>query len=143
MQQEFLILADRAEAVNGKIHILGGGVDVHNAPAFPTMLNADIALGFLIAWGETNRKIDLKVRVQDEDGNEALAVGGEVVVGRPAQAKPGQDIRTLIAIRGPFPLAKPGAYKAVMHLNGEPQEPPFRFWVELTSMPATPADRKG
>jgi hypothetical protein len=138
MQQEFLVLADGAEAVNGKIHILGGGIDRHQAPTFPTNLRADLALSFLVAWGETNRKIDLKVRVLDEDNAEAFAVGGEVVVGRPPQAKPGQDIRTLIAIRGPFPMAKPGAYKAVMYLDDTAQEPPFRFWVEQVVVPVAP-----
>jgi hypothetical protein len=135
MQQEFLLLAEGAEAVNGKIYILGGGVDLHNGVSFPTALKVDIALGVLVSWGETNQKIDLKVRVVDEDDVEAFTVGAEMTVGRPPQAKPGQDIRSLIAIRGPFPLSKPGAYKAVMLLNGAPQEPPFRFWVQQIPMP--------
>lgn len=135
MRQEFLMLADSAEAVAGKIHILGGGIDRIYATAFPAPLNVAIALGFLVPWGETNRKIDLKVRFLDEDDNEAFLVGAELVVGRPPQAKPGQDIRNLIAIRGPFPIAKPGAYKAVMLINDVPQEPPFRFWVEQVAMP--------
>ena len=138
MRQEFLLMADGAEAVNGKIHILGGGIDRHQAPVFPAHLKADIALSFLCAWGETNRKIDLKVRIVDEDDAESFTVGAELVVGRPPQAKPGQDIRTLIAIRGPFPLAKPGAYKAVMVINDTPQEPPFRFWVEQVAVPVAP-----
>lgn len=138
MHQDFLMFAEGAEAVNGKIYILGGGIDLHHAPGFPTMLKADIALGFLVAWGETNRKIDVKVRVIDEDDAEAFTFGLEAVVGRAPTAKPGQDIRSLVALRGPFPIAKPGAYKAVMFLNDEPQEPPFRFWVEQAPLPTSP-----
>lgn len=135
MRQEFLFLAEGAEAVGGKIYILGGGVDYHQAPAFPVALNVDIALGFLTGWGETNRPIDLQVKVVDEDEKDVFVAGAEITVGRPPQARPGQDIRSLIAIRGPFPLEKPGAYKAVMLLNGEPQEPPFRFWADLVRVP--------
>lgn len=135
MRQEFLILAEGAEAVNGKIYILGGGIDVHTSSGFPTLLKADIALAFLVGWGETNRKLDVKVRVVDEDEEEAFTVGIEAVVGRPPTAKPGQDIRSLIALRGPFPITKPGAYKAVLLLDDKPQEPPFRFWVEKGPVP--------
>ena len=48
--------------------------------------------------------------------------------GRPPGAKPGQDLRTLLAVRGPFPIEQPGAYKVVMELSRKAQEPPFRFW---------------
>lgn len=135
MRQEFLMFAEGAEAVNGKIYILGGGIDLHTAPGFPTMLRADIALGFLTAWGETNRTINVKVRVVDEDDVEAFAIGLDTVVGRAPTTKPGQDIRSLIAIRGPFPMTKAGSYKAVMLLDDVPQEPPFRFWVDQAQLP--------
>ena len=129
------MLAEGAEAVNGKIYILGGGVEAHLSPGFPTRLNVDLALSFLVGWGETNRKINLQLRVVDEDDTEAFHVDAQMVVGRPPTAKPGQDIRNLVAIRGPFPIPKPGAYKAVMYLNDTVQEPAFRFWVDKAPMP--------
>ena len=131
------MFAEGAEAVNGKIYILGGGVERHNGVSFPTALKVDIALGILVGWGETNQPVDLKVRVVDEDEVEAFTVGAQMTVGRPPQANPGQDIRSLIAIRGPFPIAKPGAYKATMLLDDVPQEPPFRFWVQQVPMPVS------
>jgi hypothetical protein len=135
VRQEFLMFAEGAEAVNGKIYILGGGVDIHNGQSFPTALKVDIALGILIGWAETNQQIDLQVRIVNEDEVESFTVGAQMTVGRPPQAMPGQDIRSLVAIRGPFPMAQPGAYKATMFLNGAPQEPPFRFWVNQIPMP--------
>jgi hypothetical protein len=129
VQQEFLILADGAEAVQGKIYILGGGVTHHVAPTFPAAIRADIALGVLVGWTETNQKIDLKVRVVDEDGSEALRVGAELVVGRPPNANPGQDIRSMMAIRGPLRIPKAGGYRLEMLLDDVVQQPPFRFWV--------------
>jgi hypothetical protein len=138
MRQEFIMLADGAEATNGKIYILGGGVDRHASQAFPAALRADLAVGILVGWGETNMKHTFHVRVVDEDEGEAFGVQGDFVVGRPPQAKSGQEIRSLIAIRGPFPIPKPGAYKAVLELDDERQEPPFRFWVEQAGAPAGP-----
>jgi hypothetical protein len=135
MQQEFLFLADGAEASGGKIHILGGGVDSHAAAAFPTQLRADIALSFLVSWGETNQQIKLEVLVADLDENVKVKIEADVVVGRPAQARQGQEFRNLIAIKGPFPIEAPGGYKLVMKLDGVEQSPPFHFWVDRAPMP--------
>lgn len=143
VRQEFVMLADGAEAVNGKIYILGGGVERHLAPGFPTLLKADIALGILVGWAETNTRHTLGVRMVDEDEKVAFSLDGEFETGRPPGAKPGQDFRTLIALRGPFPIQEPGAYKVVINLDGAPQDPPFRFWVEHAGLPAGAAPAAG
>jgi hypothetical protein len=140
MQQEFLMLADGAEAANGKIFILGGGVDRHLAPGFPTPLKADVALGFLVQWGETNNRHAVSLRILDEDDQPvATVLDGEFEVGRPPGAKPGQDLRQLIAIKGPLPpIPKAGAYKIVLELDGHQSGPPFRFWVDRVEVIAAP-----
>jgi hypothetical protein len=133
MQQEFLLLAERAEAANGKMFMHGGAVDRHfvnpKAPP-PIQLNADVALGILTDWGETNTDHAFTVRVEDEDSKPAWAMEAQFQVGRPPGAKPGQQFRQLIAIRGPIPLPARGAYKVVLEIDGKVQDPPFRFWVE-------------
>lgn len=141
MQQEFLILADGAEATNGKIFILGGGVDRHLAAGFPAPLNADVAFSFLVEWGETNNRHAVSLKILDEDDKPiATVLDGEFEVGRPPGAKPGQDLRQLIAVRGPLPpIPKPGAYKIVLELNGKTSGPPFRFWVDRVEVPRQPA----
>ena len=139
MQQEFLLLADGAESVNGKIYILGGGVARHFVPKGwqpPIQLRADIALGILVDWHETNNRHELAVRIVDEDEKPHVEATIEFETGRPPGAKPGQDFRNLIAIKGPFPLPHPGAYKVVLELNGQPQEPPFRFWLDEVDTPS-------
>ena len=130
MLQEFLLMADGAEAVGGKIFILGGGVERHLAPDFPAMLRADIAGSVLVEWGEANRTFAVTLKIVDEDEQPAAALEFTMESGRPPGAKPGQHLRTLMAVRGPFPIPHPGGYKVVMELNGVPQEPPFRFWVD-------------
>jgi len=140
MKQEFLMLADGAEAVNGKIYILGGGVERHLTKGFPAGLRADIAVGVLVDWSETNQRQALLVRVVDEDGKPVATIEAEFVAGRPPGAKQGQDLRTLMAIKGPIPIPHAGGYKIQLELNGEPQDPPFRFWVDqLDGAPNSPA----
>ena len=135
MQQVFLILADGSAAVGGKIHILGGGVDHHQAPSFPTNLNVAIACSFLVAWQETDRPVDVQLRITDESGTEIIAIGIEAVVGRPAHARMGQDVRSQLAVRGPFPIPRAGGYLLAMRLDGVDQQPPFRFWVDQAAPP--------
>ena len=135
IRQEFLLLADGAEAVNGKIYILGGGMDRYLARSFPVALKADVALGILVGWADTNSRHALQVKFMDEDSNPIIGIEAEFEVGRPAGAKPGQDIRNLLAIKGPFLIPKPGAYKLMISLNGEDQDPPFRFWVDQADVP--------
>lgn len=141
MQQEFLFLADKAEAINGKLYVIGGGVDVHRATKFPVNMLTDVAASFLVDWGETNREIDVIISIVDEDERLESQIGIKATVGPPTQAKQGQSIRSIIALRGPFGISKPGAYKVFMELDGVRQEPPFRFWVEQVPMPAMPSGR--
>lgn len=141
MQQEFLILADGAEATNGKIFILGGGVDRHAAASFDPVapLQADIACSVLVDWGEANRTFAVALKIVDEDEKVAVALEFTMESGRPPGAKPGQALRTLMAVRGPFPIPHPGGFKVTMELNGVIQEPPFRFWVDqVDAAPVAP-----
>jgi hypothetical protein len=129
-RQEFLMLADGAESTNGKIYILGGGASRHRATTFPTNLKADIAMGILVGWTETNERHEFAIRMEDEDGQVVANIESGFDIGRPAGAMPGQELRFLVAIKGPFPIPRAAAYKLAMTIDGEPQEPPFRFWVQ-------------
>ena len=124
------MLADGAESTNGKIYILGGGASRHRASSFPTNLKADIALGILVGWTETNLRHEFAIRIEDEDAQPVASFESGFDLGRPAGAIPGQDLRFLVAVKGPFPIQKAGGYKLTLSIDGEPQEPPFRFWVQ-------------
>jgi Family of unknown function (DUF6941) len=130
MRQEFLVLAEAAEVANGKIFIHGGCVERHQAPGFPTMLTADIATSVLVGWSETNRQHVLELKIVNEDEQPIAEIKADFTPGRPSGAKLGQELRHLFALKGPFPIQVPGQYKVEALLDGELQEPPFRFWVE-------------
>jgi hypothetical protein len=140
MRQEFLMLAERAEAANGKIFIHGGAVERHFAAGFPTALNVDIAASFLIGWPEANRGHTLRIEILAGDGTTVIAVDAQIGAGRPPGAALGQDIRHLMALKGPFPIPGAGSYTLQATADGHAQEPAFQFRVEQMEQPHPPTE---
>jgi hypothetical protein len=139
MNLDFLMLADRAEAINGKLYMVGGGFDRVGVPAFPGSANYDIALAFMVEYNETNQPHDFSLTVQDEDNNVVLGpIGGRLEVGRPPGMVAGQDQRVIIVFRGPFPVSSAGNFKWVPFLDGVPERP-TRFRVEQIAIPQSPS----
>ena len=82
-----VLLCDFAEAVNGKLYVMGGGWNMLFAPNHP--VNVTVAVVLAVGWDEANRRHPLAVALLDHDGNQveiaghAVAVGSEFEVGRP------------------------------------------------------------
>ena len=109
MQQEFLMLADGAEATNGKIFILGGGIDRHASASFDpaAQLQADIACSVLVEWGEANRTFAVALKMVDEDEHTAVALEFTMETGRPPGAKPGPAVADPVG--GPRAIPHPAS----------------------------------
>ncbi|MFI5347933.1 MAG: DUF6941 family protein, partial [Elusimicrobiota bacterium] len=58
-----MMLADSAQAVGGKLYILGGGWSITGPQPCPSA----IAVLVSVPWNETNRKHRVKVELVDED----------------------------------------------------------------------------
>ncbi|HOW59348.1 MAG TPA: hypothetical protein PLO78_06470 [Candidatus Omnitrophota bacterium] len=83
MEVDFCLLADRAEAVGGKLYVLGGAFDTIFAKQLPVIhksLSVVIKLSFDAA--EVDRDHDLRVIILDGDGHEVVAAGGPLHVGK-------------------------------------------------------------
>ena len=68
----YLFLADGAEAVGGKLYVLGGGWDgimIPNLPAHSIKPFA-LAIGIKIPYSHTNRKFALTIELIDADGTQ-------------------------------------------------------------------------
>jgi hypothetical protein len=108
---EFLILADHAEAVNGKLYLMGGGWDRRAVADFRQPQTFAVAVGVLIPWNDTNRPLPLEVSLRNADGTLiAPALQTQLVAGRPANATPGQKLRYMLAVNLQVPLPQPGEY---------------------------------
>jgi hypothetical protein len=128
---DFLLVADRAEAVNGKLYVLGGGWDRINMPQLPGAANFDVALGILVGYTETNERHEFQLALEDDDGNVVVGpVGGQFEMGRPPGLKPAQAQRFMVAVRGPFVLPGPGEYHWMLVLDGQ-RAGKTSFWADL------------
>jgi hypothetical protein len=109
-----IMLADSAQAVKGKLYILGGGWSYIGPQPSPSA----IALKIEVPWNETNKKHKLEIELLDSDfhpviipnptGNAPVTIGAEFEVGRPPGVMPGISIDVPFAFNiGPIQL-EPG-----------------------------------
>ena len=125
-----MMLADAAQAVEGKLYILGGGWS--QTP--PELGPSAIALHFAVPWDQTNvqHRFDLelldsdggKVTVEDEEGvQHPLLFSGEFEVGRPPGVKPGVSIDVPMAINlGPMSLPAGNRFVWRLTVDGKSDE---------------------
>ena len=95
-----LMLADSAQAVGGKLYILGGGWSITNA----TNITMSIAVKIEVPWTETNISHKLKLVLLTEDGQPVMVadrsceIQADFEVGRPPGLRPGTPIDVPLAI---------------------------------------------
>jgi hypothetical protein len=120
MKVEWLVPADRAEVVNGKLYLMGGGWDRLTVAEMPTQHPIALAVAFSVPWNDTNVRHRMAIRVLDEDATETLVeVGGNIEVGRPAGIAPGQTQRFQMAANLPLPLRRPGTHVIIASIEDE------------------------
>ncbi|MEX2081352.1 MAG: hypothetical protein WEC33_07020, partial [Dehalococcoidia bacterium] len=107
---DFLILADRAEAVNGKLYMMGGGWDRIWVPDFAKPHPLSIAVGVVVPWSATNEKHSLSVRVEANDGQELATYAVQFTTGRPPFLREAQSQRIILSFHGELTLPSPGTY---------------------------------
>lgn len=118
---DFLILADRAEAVNGKLYMMGGGWDHLYLAEFGQQQPISLGVGILVPWNATNQAHGLAVRVETEDGAELISAQLNFTAGRPPTLKPGQSQRVVLAFQLPVKLAALGTYVVKALINDNDQ----------------------
>jgi len=136
MDADYLILADRAEAVTGKLYMVGGGWDRVGLFQIPGPADFDVALGVLVGYNETNVPHQIGLALEDEDNKSVVPpINAQFELGKPPGMKAGQAQRFQLVLRGPFQIPKPGAYHWVVSLDGE-RKAITRFWVDQVALPA-------
>jgi len=136
VERDYLILADRAEAVNGKLYIVGGGWDRVGMFQIPGPADFDVALGVLVGYNETNVPHQVQLALEDEDNKPVLPpINAQFEVGKPPGMKVGQAQRFQLVLRGPFLIPKDGAYHWALSLDGE-RKAITKFWVDRVTLPS-------
>ncbi len=115
---DFIMVADRAEGINGKLYMMGGGWDRLSLIDFAHEVEVSLAIGLLIPWNDTNEQHSFTLVLESDDGGNIATIGPVAFQsGRPANAIPGQSFRSILAIQAPFRFAKPGAYRFAVALD--------------------------
>ena len=123
-----VLLADAAQAVDGKLYILGGGWSITSGPA-----PSAIAMKLEIPWDQTNVAHHWELYLLDADGqpvmvptpegDQPVEARGDFEVGRPAGLPPGTPIDLPLAISiGPLPLGASGRYTWRLTVDGQTDE---------------------
>ncbi|MCC7106770.1 MAG: hypothetical protein IT307_16680 [Chloroflexi bacterium] len=128
MQVEWLLLADSAQLVGGKLYLLGGGWDVLTVnTSFPLRQRCAIVAAFRVPWNETNVRHGVQLEVADEDGQTLLTAAGAVELGRPPGIPLGQEQRAQVVAELELSFERPGTYVVVARIEGEEhRRVPFR-----------------
>ena len=111
LEVDYMLLADRAEVLNNKIYMMGGGWDRRFIRNIEGAIDITIVIGVLVPWNLTNELHEISVRIIDDDGQVTPPeVRARVTAGRPPEAVQGQAFRVSLVFNANWKLPKFGAY---------------------------------
>ena len=135
MRLDFLIIADKAEAVNGKLYLMGGGWDRLAIQESPGIGMFDVAFGVIVGYNETNVKHKFSLGIEDEDNVVVLGpLEGEFEVGRPPGLMASQEQRFIGTLKGPFRIPSAQEYHWALSIDSH-RFPPTSFRVGMATGP--------
>ena len=117
-----VLLCDWAEAVNGKLYIMGGGW-TRAVAGQPIVLALAVKLG--VPWEDANKRIPIRVSLLTEDGqpvkvgDRTVEIDGEMEVGRPAGLKRGSLLDAVVVFRIPGLQLDKGGYSWRLKVGGK------------------------
>jgi hypothetical protein len=136
---EWIILADSAEALGGKLYMLGGAWDRINVrTGFPFDHHMTVSVSVLVPWHRTNEKHVLSLQLTDEDGAAMMPkIDAEFEVGRPSGAVHGQSLRSLVVFNiAGLKLPRPGTYSIAGLIDGEERNTTSFHVIPVLGSPA-------
>jgi hypothetical protein len=122
LQIDFMVLADGAQAVGGKLYMLGGGWTHLFVPGFPGRPQAPfaIALGISVPYNLTNRRFNFTLELTDADGERVGDVlTAEFEQGRPPGLRAGASQPILLAINTSPEFPTQGRYTFNASIDAE------------------------
>ena len=127
---EFMLLADRAEAINGKLYIMGGGWERITLAELPVARTMGLAISVVIPLDMTRPDHRLELSIEGPDDPQIIS-SSTIGFAResPPQHKRGRAIFGIEITAG---LRAPGAHRLIAILDdGARRE--AEFTVEVTS----------
>lgn len=118
-----LLLCDHAEAINGKLYIMGAAWNLLQAPG--QAINVALAIVVKVAWDEADQGHDLIAELLDADGErimingEPVAPSGRFELGRPPGLKPGSTLNMPLAFNLTGLVLGVGQYEWRLTIDGD------------------------
>lgn len=123
-----ILLADAAQAIGGKLYILGGGWSLIGPDPTPSA----VAVKLEVPWDRANHRYQLMLQLVDADGqavvvpspeggeSQPLEFTAEFEAGRPPGLRAGTPLDGAFAINlGPLPLEPGNRYAWRLMIDGE------------------------
>ena len=127
---DYLLVADRAEVVNGKLYLMGGSWDRVQPPSFPHRMMLGIALGVRIPFAHTDEQHAVSVELSHED-KRLVGFEAKLTTGRPP-GMAGMDMLVPMAFN--IPVAIPAEGQLVLRA-GVDGRPPRRHEIKAIARP--------
>jgi hypothetical protein len=118
-----LLLCDHAEAINGKLYIMGAAWNLLQAPG--QAITIALAIVVKVAWDEADVAHELVAELLDADGerilvnDEPVAPSGRFELGRPAGLKPGSTLNMPLAFNLTGLVLGIGQYEWRLTIDGD------------------------
>ena len=116
---DYLLVADRAEVVNGKLYLMGGSWDRIQPQQFPHRMMLGIALGVRIPFAYTDEQHTVAIEIQ-HNGERQVGWEAKLTTGRPP-GMAGMDMLVPMAFN--IPVAIPSEGTVVLKAAVDGREP--------------------
>ena len=127
---DYLLVADRAEVVNGKLYLMGGSWDRIQPPKFPHRMMLGIALGVRIPFTHSDDQHKVSVEIQ-HDEKRLVGFEAKLTTGRPP-GMAGMDILVPMAFNIPVAIPEEGL---VVLRAAVDDRPPRRHEIKAMQRP--------
>jgi len=114
---DFLLTADFAEVVQGKVYIMGAGWDKFAPPTYPAVMRIGLAAGIRVPYLESNLPHHLSVALRSGDGEDLFKIEGDLETGRPAGSR-GESVLVPLAVNAQVDVRGPQLMELVAEVDG-------------------------
>jgi len=142
MQIEFVMLADAAQVVGGKLYLLGGAWNLYRATAFPTQAPIALVASILVDRNETGSRHSVRLTEADEAGIPIIpALDWSIEVAGTEGNDPATPQRSLLAVNTGIQLPRAGRYSFTVTAGNASRSVWFDAIFVGTKVEAAPGSR--
>lgn len=115
MKINFVLLADAAQSIGGKLFVLGGDWNTYRSGSYPVTVQIAIAFSISFTPNEIGIKFPMKIVIADETGIPIIPpMQGQIEMGQTGEQPKGIAPKLPVAINLGIQIPRPGKYEIVV-----------------------------